>query len=112
MPSKSSLLQRAIKFNADEITTLHEDIESCKANLRCWANDTNYFEDFINEDRLYIKMARKRIAALAELQVFLKKELQDAYDMENFMNTYKHDPKFMAEAPAAEVGSFVEDENV
>lgn len=121
---KSSMLQRALKFGAQEIASLHSDVEYAKIALRQWSEDKIYFAAYIEQDSKYIKNARKRIKQFAELQVFLKRELQQAYIEEariawrervnemriRTQGLFRHAPIFMAEAPPAEIGSFVEDE--
>lgn len=159
--NKISLLQRQQAFQRDAINNEHEQVKNCKNQIK-WLKgvpDISCTQKRIDVLYRCIEGGRKRIAKLAEMQVFTKRELQGAYnctERDHWENldtwqgiespaekcwwasdssdngktwsapkkvsyraetqhksyNFKHVPwfPFMAEAPAAEVGSLIGEE--
>lgn len=121
---KSSMLQRQLRLNANAINMEEGFLEDAVSDLLHYKGMCS--EGGIARSRKRIVESKRKRRQLAELQVFLKRELQQAYVIEQIEERwhdvkvleflkpmgedYKHVPQFMAECPPAELGSFVEDE--
>lgn len=127
--NKISLLQRQQAFQRDAINTEHKLITVCKDHIKWLKGVPDIASTQQRIDVLYkcVEASKKKIAKLVEMQKFTKGDLQEAYNEDELSKwekigtwglidayfssqDYKHNPRFMGEAPAAEVGSVVGEE--
>lgn len=110
--SKIALLQRQQAFQRDAINNEHEQVKNCKNQIKWLKGVPDIACTQKRIDVLYkcIEASRKRIAKLVEMQKFTKGQLQELYWARPAVWKFKHKPKFMSEAPAAEIGSVVGEE--
>lgn len=127
MTSKISMLQRQQAFQAAAINNEHKLVKVCKDQIKWLKSVPDIACTQKRIDVLYrcIDASRKRIAKLVEMQKFTKGQLFQAYKMDSLQRRflkynrdehiskpvegdYKHNPEFMAEAPAATVEIFIE----
>lgn len=101
---KSSMLQRQLKLNAYQIQEEEYLVREFKVHLKHYKSLAAGYG--IKETRRKLQWCRRSIKQLAELQVFLKGQLQRAYDEEHSMRWFKYAPLFMGEAPKVGMGSY------
>lgn len=88
---RSSLLQRQLRMQANQLDQLHLFAQECKQNVG-WFKENN-LDEVLASWRGYLKTTRKQIAKLDELQRFTKRELQEAYTIEQFERTWEPLPQ-------------------
>jgi len=105
---RTSMLQRQLRTQANLITEHHEMICNCKTDIAWLKKLSEIPSTKARVDALYnsVRKINKALDKLVELQKFTKQQLQQAYDDEHSMRWFKYAPKFMAEAPVVEMGSY------
>lgn len=87
---KSAMLQRQLRFQAVKIKELQSFIQECKENCG-WAKNEG-MEHMLEAWRKSLKVVRKQMSKMDELQRFTKAELKEAYFYENFGKTWEAMP--------------------